>query len=123
MDLLARLTASCAHPDSPGPVGDSACEVGISENGCQPRSTMCNAAVFTDGIRPRFLAINPQPTRNIGSGLRTASELSANMELARLITAKNDHVDLIGNGVEQVWCPGSFFTTTTPFPLLAKEGS
>jgi hypothetical protein len=51
-------------------------------------------------MRPRFLAINAQPTRNIASGSRTASELSAKTELARLITAENDHVDLIGGGME-----------------------
>lgn len=64
------------------------------------RVPLKNGAVFNDGIRPRILAINPQPTRNTVSGSRTASELSAKTELARLITAENDHVDLIGGGME-----------------------
>jgi hypothetical protein len=63
-------------------------------------SVASDGAVFTDGIRPRFLAINSQCTRNIASGSRTASELSAKMELARMITAENDHVDLIGGGMD-----------------------
>ena len=64
--------------------------------------------VLTDSTHRRFLAGNPQPTRKIASGSRTASELSANVELVRLITVENDHVDLIGGGMD-VMAVASFF--------------
>jgi hypothetical protein len=64
--------------------------------------------VLTDSTHRRFLAINAQPTRKIASGLSTPSRLSANVELVRLITAENDHMDLIGGGMD-VMAVASFF--------------